>query len=461
VVLTGGEGPFSYLWSSGGVNGVETGLSAGTFTVSITDVNGCLIVDSTTLTQPSLLTVSIDSVTNTVCKNSPTGAATLSASGGSGTPTIQWSNGQTLFSIVDLIADTYTATVTDEHGCTAVVSLPIQAIDTVPPVITADSVAVNLGPSGSITLTLQNMNADVTDNCLLTAVVIAPNVYHCNELGNHAVTITATDDSGNSSTQTVIVNIIDDSPPTLICPPSVVHCAGDDLIQYDAPTATDNCLGIGGGFALEAGLPSGSVFPEGTTTNIYSYTDGQGNKGTCSFEVTILTLLTVKIDTVINDIGNQHIGSIRVTVNGSLSPYHFQWFEGSNPLPADTTQNLTGAGLGIYHVLITDANGCTVVSQSDSIKSLVATHSPDWSAAVGIYPNPTPGNLTIVFPDQLSDRETMVSVVDQTGRKVFEQNTAPAKQHHLDLTRLAAGMYYLQIKIDGDILVRKVVISEK
>jgi hypothetical protein len=458
VVLTGGSGPFTFLWSSGGTNATETGLGAGTFLVSITDANGCLIVDSTSLTQPPALVATVDSVANTVCKNTPTGAIALSATGGTGAITVLWSNGQTTPSISGLIADTYTVTVTDENQCSTTVVVPVQAIDVVPPVITADSVDVNLGPSGSITLTLQNMNATVTDNCLIASVVINPHTYHCTDLGYHLITITATDDSGNTSTKDVTVNIVDNSPPTLICPPSIIHCAGDDLIQYDAPTATDNCLGIGGGFALDAGLPSGSVFPEGTTTNVYSYTDGQGNKGSCSFEVTILSQLKVKVDTVINDINHQHVGSIHVSVNGSLSPYHFQWFEGSNPI-ADTTQNLTGAGIGVYHVLVTDANGCTAVTVSDTITSVLATHNPDWSAAVGIYPNPTPGNVTVVLPDQLSGMELLLSVIDQTGRKVFEQETAPAKQHQLDLSRLATGMYYLQIKIDGDVMVRKVVIN--
>jgi hypothetical protein len=458
IVLTGGNSPFTYNWSSGGTGGIENNLKAGIYHVTVTDVNGCQISDSTTLSEPALLTATIDSTVNAVCQNSPVGALHLTSTGGTGNAAILWSTGQTDFAISGLIAGNYSATVSDENGCTTTASAQVQAIDAVAPDIQADSTGVNLGPSGSITLTAQNLNATITDNCLVASVKIVPSTFHCTDLGNHQVTITAADDSGNSTSKTIVVTIVDNSPPVLVCPPSVVRCAGDGLVQYNAPTATDNCLGIGGGFALTSGLASGSVFPEGTTTNMYTYTDGQGNTGSCTFEVTVLSPLTAKVDTVVNDIANQNIGSIHISVNGSLSPYHFHWLENGNAIP-DSTQNLTGIGAGSYTLIVTDANGCTTQIDTIKVKSLVATNNPDWISEVGIFPNPTTGQLTVIFPDQLVGKEVQVSAFDQTGRRVFEQISARDKALHLDLTGFAEGMYFLQIRLDQSQVVRKIVLT--
>jgi hypothetical protein len=457
VVLTGGFPPFTYLWSSGGTGGVESGLGAGEYLVSITDVNGCRIVDSTHLTEPPLLTATLLSTTNTICKNDPSGAISLAASGGTGALTVLWTNGQTQFSISSLLSGTYTATVTDENGCTAVKSAIVLAIDLVPPTIQiAPFDTIPLGPSGAITLTAQNLSAVVADNCTVASVKITPDKFTCADIGTHVSTMTVTDDSGNSSSQTFTVTIVDNAPPTLTCPPSVVRCFGDNNVQYDAPTALDNCLALGGTFMQTSGLQSGSVFPQGTTTNTYTFSDNQGNTGSCSFEVTILSALTLKVDTVINDVNNQHIGSIHLTVNGSLPPYHFTWTENGNPL-TDSTGVLSGIGQGDYHVVVTDANGCTV--ETTIIHVTTATKNPGWDAEIGIYPNPTTGNLTVVLPDGLIGKSVLLSAWDQTGRKVYEQTCGREKQIKLDFSKLAAGMYYLRVQLDENQVIRKIVIN--
>jgi hypothetical protein len=459
VVLTGGFPPFTYSWSSGGTNNPETGLHAGTYAVSFTDVKGCQIVDSISLTEPALLTATVGTVSNTICKNDPQGAIDLTAAGGTGTPTVLWSNGQTQFSIANLLPASYTATVTDANGCTTTATAQVQFTDAVAPTIQVAAIdTVNLGSSGSITLTAQNLNATITDNCEVATVTVTPNKYNCNDIGNHQVTITATDASGNSKSQTITVKIVDTTPPTLACPPSVIRCFGDDIVSYNAPTALDNCLALGGTFQLTSGLESGSTFPPGTTTTTYSFTDSQGNIGTCSFDVTVLTQMKLKVDTVINDINNQHIGSIHVTATGSLAPYHFVWTENGNPIP-DSTQQLVGIGQGDYHLVVTDVYGCSVQSTTIHVTSITATTNPGYIPEVGIYPNPTTGNLTIVLPDELTDRSAQLSVYDQTGRKVSEQVSNQTKQIKMDLSKLATGVYYLRVQVGENQVIKKVVVD--
>jgi hypothetical protein len=458
VALTGGTGPFGYLWSSGGTEITEDSLSAGTYFLTITDVNNCQIVDTISLTEPTLLTLSSGTVANTTCITEPGGSATVIPDGGSGSYNINWSNSQTGPTAINLVAGTYTATATDENGCTAVQTVEILAIDLVPPVIEGDSVTVQLGPSGTVTLTLLNLAANVTDNCVVSNVSIAPPTYNCSQLGYHTITLTATDDSGNTSTSTLTVLIVDNASPTLVCPQSIIRCFGNNVVQYNAPTATDNCLGIGGGFALVTGLPSGSTFPQGTTTTTYSYTDGQGNVGSCSFEVTILDQLSITKDTVVNDIENQNIGRVEITVSGSLSPYTYQWFRDGVAISNDT-QDLTGVGEGTYTVIVTDANNCSSTSNPLIVKSVVGTNNPSWLQELGIYPNPTTGMVSVVLPDELVGKNQQCYLYDMNGRKVMEQNGNAQKQQNLDLSGFADGMYFILIRMDGDQVTRKIVVN--
>lgn len=456
VVVNGGTGPFTYNWSSGGSQATESDLTGGSYTVTLTDTNGCEIIDTVVLTSPPALTLALDSSTPTGCPNATQGSATVEANGGTGLIFITWNNGQTGPTAINLAAGNYTATATDENGCTSTIPVSILAVDTEAPVIVASAVTVPLGSIGSVTLTAQNLGAQLTDNCGVTSTSIVPNAFQCDDLGDHAVTITIADGAGNTASETITVTIVDNSPPVPICPSSILRCFGNSVVSYAAPTATDNCLGIGGGFVLVQGLPSGSNFPAGTTTNTYSYTDGQGNVGSCSFEVTILSQLQVSVTSITND-GGGNTGAIDLSVSGSLSPYTFEWKLNGQSLP-NTTEDLSGIAAGAYTVLVTDANDCTA-SQNITVGTS-ATLSPALIELVGIYPNPTSGLVSVVLPDELIGKEMYLSVFDATGRRVKEQQSSLQKQVQLDLSGLADGLYSILIRIDEGQIVRKLIVGK-
>lgn len=456
VVLTGGNGPFTYLWSSGGDEATEGNLLAGTYAVSVTDVNGCEVTDSVTLEDPALLTIESDTIINTSCVNSPEGSATVLTAGGSGAVNVTWSDGQTGPTAINLPAGDIVATATDANGCTATVTVSIDAVDQVPPVIVANPVEVALGPTGNITVTPQNLGLQVSDNCNVSSITLVPTTFNCGQLGPQAIQVTATDDSGNTSTATVTASIIDNLPPITECPASIVRCFGDNVVQYNAPVATDNCLGNGGMWELTAGLPSGAAFPTGVTTNTYTYTDAGGNPGSCSFEVTVLSQLSAT-SVITNDIGGQGIGAIDLTVSGGLSPYTFQWTKDGAPFA--TTEDLTGLFAGNYSVVVLDAFGCTVQSANFTVENLTGTGEPGWANGLFIQPNPTSGYVSVIFPDGISD-EVLLTVFDVTGRRVIEETAKAPKEMALDLSALPSGVYPILLRIDNETIARRIVVSK-
>ncbi|MBK8192255.1 MAG: T9SS type A sorting domain-containing protein [Lewinellaceae bacterium] len=457
VILNGGTGPFNYIWSSGDTTATADSLTAGTYTVTITDANGCDLSDVVTVSEPPLLTLVLDNVVNTSCANLPEGSATVIPGGGVSPLSISWGNGQTGPTATDLIAGTYNVTLTDANECKVSLQVVVAAVDLEPPVIANDQVIAPLGTAGNVTLNAQALGLDVSDNCGISEVTFQPASYNCAQLGPHSVIVTAVDISGNTTVDTITVTVVDNLPPTLVCPPSVVRCFGDDVVQYAAPVATDNCLGNGGMFDIISGLPSGSTFPEGTTTNTYTYTDADGNIGSCTFEVTILTQLTLELDTILPDKGGLEIGGVYISVGGSLSPYSFEWFRNDLPFSL-TTEDLDSVGHGSYTVIITDEVGCTTTGGPWVIDSLVPTKTPEWASGLMIVPNPTQGQLAVIFPNQLTE-DVQLTVMDMTGRLVLQQAANAPKRVDFDLSNVPQGMYTILIRINQQVLARKIVVS--
>lgn len=132
VTVSGGTPGYTYSWSNGATTSSVEGLEDGTYTVSIYDMNACYITASYTITSPMELTASL-SETDVNCYGGNDGSITSIVSGGTAPYTYSWSSGETTSDISSKSAGTYTLTITDGNGCTAVVSAVIDqpTLDTV------------------------------------------------------------------------------------------------------------------------------------------------------------------------------------------------------------------------------------------------------------------------------------------------------------------------------------------
>ena len=122
AIVGGGTSDYTYLWSDGQTTSTAVGLEADTYTVEVTDANGCLVASpEIVLTEPAELVLTLDNVTNTSTPTSTDGSADVTIEGGIGNYTYAWElDGNIVSTEEDLIGATagdYLLTVTDENGC--------------------------------------------------------------------------------------------------------------------------------------------------------------------------------------------------------------------------------------------------------------------------------------------------------------------------------------------------------
>ena len=128
LTVSGGTAPYTYSWNDAGSSTTQdiNSLPIGTYTVTVTDDNGCTATETVTITEPTSLSLSSTQI-NVSCNGGSDGSIDLSVAGGTAPYTYSWDDAgsSTTQDIGSLPIGTYTVTVTDDNSCTATETVTI------------------------------------------------------------------------------------------------------------------------------------------------------------------------------------------------------------------------------------------------------------------------------------------------------------------------------------------------
>ncbi|PAM91518.1 hypothetical protein B4N84_27915, partial [Flavobacterium sp. IR1] len=200
---------------------------------------------------------------------------------------------------------TVTFQVEDASGNKATCSFDVTVKDNEAPEITSVANITQNVDVDSCSATVEYNLPTATDNCEGVTVTLTEGLASGETfpLGVTTVTYTATDASGNKVTTTFTVTVVDNIAPEITSVSNVTQNVDVDscsaTVEYELPTATDNCEGVT--VALTEGLASGSEFPLGETTVTYTATDASENTVATTFTVTVVDNIAPEISCT-NDI---------------------------------------------------------------------------------------------------------------------------------------------------------------
>lgn len=348
ATVTGGVAPYTYLWSNGVTTSSINNLSAGTYTVSVKDVNQCSITGSFSIRQPVNLSLSI-AKRDVTCYGNSDGTAATSVSGGVQPYTYQWSNGTTTSALGDVAAGTYNVIIKDANQC----SVTGTAIVTQPAMFGLTLTATNVScfGAGDGTATIQATGGTV------------PYTYHWNN-GATSQTVTGlspatrflvvyvSDANGCASPYTGTNSIVITEPAELkaVMSSANVPCFGG---VNGSATAT-----ISGGtlpytYLWSTGAVTSSInAAEGTYTVVIKDANQCTTAGTAIITAPSAPLSFTVSATMVNCFGGNNATG-HVTAFGGTAPYTYLW---SNGTATSIAGNLIA---GIYTFTVTDINNCS------------------------------------------------------------------------------------------------------
>ena len=338
---SGGTGPYTYKWSNGATGPTVSGLTTGTYGLTVTDFLGCQGITSVLIIEDSGVNLDVLSTPSSGC-GAPDGTASVLISGGTAPFTILWSNGSTASDVTGLAPGTFTVTVTDGNGCGANSSVTVEGS----PAIDLNITGVNAGCAAN-----GSANAMVTpgsgtppfqfnwSNGATTAII--------NNITTGTYSVTVTDAAGCTAADQIMVS-------------------GAADISVSTTVTNNPCFGGNAGTATAtAAGATGQVFymwsNGGTTQTITGLATGTyfvtvvDNASGCTATTNAFISQPTEVTATANgtNAGCSSPGSAEANASGGTSPYTFVWSNG------ETGQSITGLSGGTYTVTATDANGCT------------------------------------------------------------------------------------------------------
>jgi hypothetical protein len=424
----GGTQDYMYLWSNGGTTSTITGLAPGSYTVTVTDMNGCVTTGTGQVDAfGCMLAVELSGPT-VICEGGSTVIQT-NVTGANGAVTYMWSTGESTPEITVSTAGNFCVTVVDEASCQDMACVEIMVH--IPPGFTCpvtneSAPGANDGAIGCDTVPgyLYSWSNGAT-----TAAIsgLAPGEY-CLTVTEIQTGCTADEcfnvQAGNCAL--LVTAIITD-----------VLCAADSTGQIDinVENATPPVM-----YAWSTGSTTSSSGPVPAGNYVVSVSDAAGCTDVKEYIVNEPDPLVIVVDSV-QDITDTGPGFIMISVSGGVQPYAYEWSTPDGSQSA--TEDLLDITLqGLYSVQVTDANGCTLGVDSIEVLLDVSVGPEIQFTPLTVYPVPV--DHMLYFKMETPAKEIMVTGID--GRTWL--HTKNTSTYNLDVSLLEPGWYVLRIS-DG------------
>lgn len=287
LTISGGTSPYTYKWLDGPTTEDRSGLTVGSYQVTVTDAVGCTAQSVIGVNKQTLQVTSV--VTQPTCAGSP-GSITVTPTGGTGSYTYIWSNGETDNTVDNLTPGNYTVVITDAAGCSEFQSFFIVA----PTAIDATSVINNTqcGSEGSFAIDISVSGGKIPYTYLWSTGATSEDITGL-QAGTYSVDIK--DAYGCELTKEYIVDpasviwtcIINTPTASVVCGSAgnMLSTGVADAETYQwAVTSTDNSWSITSGTA-----DSSVVYTAGNAGSSATFTLSITKNGctqTCSYTVT-------------------------------------------------------------------------------------------------------------------------------------------------------------------------------
>jgi hypothetical protein len=151
IATTGGTPTYNYAWSNNSSSQNISGLTSGTYTVTITDNGGCALINSFNVVEPALLAIT-STVLGVSCNGNNNGSVDVSVAGGTNPYTYNWGGGIITEDRNNLSAGTYAVTITDANSCTSTISAIVTQPDLLSLSLTPVDASAVGASDGSVTL---------------------------------------------------------------------------------------------------------------------------------------------------------------------------------------------------------------------------------------------------------------------------------------------------------------------
>jgi gliding motility-associated-like protein len=417
VTPGGGTGPHSYTWApSGGNAATASTLTAGSYTATVGDANGCTATAVATINEPPPFTTTL-TTTNVKCNGACDGTGNIAFTGGVGVPNILWQPGlQNGNSVSNLCVGNNTVTITSNGSCTNVITFTLT--EPAPLTAVANATNSNCGQANGKACVVVGGGTVPYSNLWSNG----PTTLCNNGIIAGAYSFTVTDVNGCKAIASGLVNDIA-GPVVAITSQTNVSCFGG---TNGAATTT-----VTGGVTPYTYLWTPGSY---TTANVSTFnsgiknitvTDAAGCIGTASVNITEPAQLVSAIGSFTNvSCFGLTNGGATMLVNGGIPNYSYAWTPG-----AQTSSVMIGVGANTYTCNVTDVNGCTT-SQQVTIsqpQALVITASSFTNISC------------------FGGSNGQISVTVQGGTPVYGYTWTPAQSPNPVINGLTAGGYTLAL----------------